>query len=901
MYDESRISSQQDGVVPGQHSTGEWVQWRQQAVRLQPLETSLALLPIGAGTDLKGPVDPNTGNGLSNWQKSLGYTITQLLEMNGPVRAIGARTGPLTGPLLAFDFDGATAITLAIAEGCDPAAVSTWQVHRTTDQYRFKVLFSPTAAQIALLPIDTFEYSEITKAAVKGVAKAEALEVFCQGGRQVVILGEHPSSGGLYFWPEGCGPEALAPLPEAWLQLAVRWSQKALEGSARSAAVTRGNGPRNRTTGRLNPCPICGRHDGLNASGQRSALWCEQTDKGLIFCMPGSTFSAVQAHGVLKVSSVVKGSDGNDWAVKKIVRITEGDVHVFGIDQPREPQPAAGPTWDPNAPIDDLLGPPPVATKSAAGAPPPGNDPKQVLKLLLSMAKQLLQDKVPHHSRMPLLRAAGVENNLMLRDGELLAICATARQELKGQSHGFTADDEFDIPDETWSWEQIIAATTINLIVALQKVGKTALVAGLIAAWCNGEPEFLGHRFAGPCPPVIIAGTDQTIADWRSVLAPVGLMEKKPNGKWRVCGPIVKLWHRGAPVYLTGEGIEDIAAVCEQHPGAVLLCDTYAALVAPLGLDEAKPEAAEPLYNLAESIDAFGITTLLIHHSSKSRANERASNASRNSNAIPAAASQIISLQWLEPDKKNDQRIALTTEGRNSRPVELIIEQVERSQWTSHGTAADIREQQRLHDAESNLSPRQAFALQEVRTLWERDQQEMDAIALSCLDPEDLDPRKARSTLHQLADKGLLDKRTDTDPERGGTVVLFRPQGSGPLLAHAHGGIQNHPPQPPQPPQVPKASQPCTPPPLVTSFSAEEPAEAAEGPYEAPRAHEADSPTPAAASAATPQIPWLPLAQALRAQGLTPHSIALQLDLDGFHGLDGRAVKNALEMAKLAP
>ena len=55
--------------------------------------------------------------------------------------------------------------------------------------------------------------------------------MFFDGGRQVIVLGEHPSSRGHYYWPAGMGPEALSAPPEQWwshaLQIAARGSPAA--------------------------------------------------------------------------------------------------------------------------------------------------------------------------------------------------------------------------------------------------------------------------------------------------------------------------------------------------------------------------------------------------------------------------------------------------------------------------------------------------------------------------------------------------------------------------------------------------------------------------------------------------------------------------------------------------
>ena len=109
--------------------------WLSKLDRLQPFEVDLALLPIGWGDKQKGPM-------LSDWQRHGGFTVAEL-QQHQRIRSVGARTGLLTGPLLAFDFDGATSFNL----GLNPATAGSWQVHRNTDSNRLKVLFKPTLEQ----------------------------------------------------------------------------------------------------------------------------------------------------------------------------------------------------------------------------------------------------------------------------------------------------------------------------------------------------------------------------------------------------------------------------------------------------------------------------------------------------------------------------------------------------------------------------------------------------------------------------------------------------------------------------------------------------------------------------------------------------------------------------------
>ena len=288
--------------------------WLSELDRLQPLEADLALLPVGWGAENKGPM-------LTGWPDHPGFTVADLQSTRG-IRSAGLRTGVLTGPIAAFDFDGES----ALEPGLYPWAVTTWQVHRDNDPFRLKVLFRPTPEQIAQLPTQdegTVEFQGKTLTAPKqGGHKGEALEVFFDGGRQVVVLGQHPSSGGNYIWPDDLGPEALCAPPDDWWNHAIAVATNCRDriGAAPKRSTTR------KGTRKLNPCPICGRHSGRGGS----ALWCDETTDGLILCMPGSTFSAEQKHGALRIGQVVEG-----YALVARSPRPEGDVLTFKQHQER--------------------------------------------------------------------------------------------------------------------------------------------------------------------------------------------------------------------------------------------------------------------------------------------------------------------------------------------------------------------------------------------------------------------------------------------------------------------------------------------------------------------------------------------------------------------------------------
>ena len=295
--------------------------WFSELHRLQPLEKELALLPVGRGPESKGPQFLGRKYGPEEDWTIQALTVEEIRNhRHQPVLSAGARTGLHTGPLLAYDFDGETAFEL----GLHPWDFVTWQVHRDNDPFLLKVLCRPTPEQISQLPEQadgTVEFQGKTLTAPKqGDSKGEALEIFFAGGRQVVVLGEHPVSGGNYFWPDGLGPEALTAPPDDWWAHAV-----AIAVQSRDRIGTPSRSTTRKGTRKLDPCPICGRHSGRGGS----ALWCEETTDGLVLCMPGNTFSAEQKHGSLQMGQVVDG-----YALVARSPIQEGDVLTFKRHEP---------------------------------------------------------------------------------------------------------------------------------------------------------------------------------------------------------------------------------------------------------------------------------------------------------------------------------------------------------------------------------------------------------------------------------------------------------------------------------------------------------------------------------------------------------------------------------------
>lgn len=65
--------------------------------------------------------------------------------------------------------------------------------------------------------------------------------------------------------------------------------------------------------------------------------------------------------------------------------------------------------------------------------------------------------------------------------------------------------------------------------------------------------------------------------------------------------------------------IETFALLCQEHEKPLTLIDSYGKVIAPLGIDEFKPDFASPIYDLMSAVAPYEATVVLIHHSSKIR------------------------------------------------------------------------------------------------------------------------------------------------------------------------------------------------------------------------------------------------------------------------------------------
>ena len=177
------------------------------------------------------------------------------------------------------------------------------------------------------MPNKQIASKEHTKVKVVGVdgeviAKGELIEVFLHPGRQVIVAGDHPSSGGVYFWPDDQGPERLVPPPELWWSYVLKQARDypyPAAGAHRTVATGRSCRGDWR---RLHTCPVCGR--GPNDNPACSI----HRDGETLRCFIGSTFSPPLglAPGQL--------APGTEWAYSSQSPTGWGDFLVFVKDKP---------------------------------------------------------------------------------------------------------------------------------------------------------------------------------------------------------------------------------------------------------------------------------------------------------------------------------------------------------------------------------------------------------------------------------------------------------------------------------------------------------------------------------------------------------------------------------------
>ena len=258
-----------------------------------------------------------------------------------------------------------------------------------------------------------------------------------------------------------------------------------------------------------------------------------------------------------------------------------------------------------------------------------------------------------------------------------------------------------------------------------------------------------------------------TTSRWMPLLHRFGLAEKVAATKYKCLEPIVELFAANNPLHLTQEGLERIAEIARNNKGALFLFDSFAKLVSPLGLKESSEDIAHPLADLQEVLAPYKCTSIIIHHSGKTKEDSPVL-ASRGSTALTAAVSQIISLSWFKREEdRQDKRILMRTQGR-AEDVQLLISQ-DNSGWMLEGNVADELKKDEFNKKLEKLTDAQADVLEVVQAA-----NGMEVTAADIQNQLNVAQRSGVRILQALAKKGFLIQNKATSPESRGSVLTFK-------------------------------------------------------------------------------------------------------------------------------
>ena len=415
----------------------------------------------------------------------------------------------------------------------------------------------------------------------------------------------------------------------------------------------------------------------------------------------------------------------------------------------------------------------PNASNSSGIVPESLKDHKELLSRLDQYASTVLCNEEDPLKRLQLLRLYADEVGFPLNERTAAIVLSRAAGAINGVAEPRRRGQKLDTSAVPWAWEGVIMSGTFNLLVAPPKVGKSALMVGMISAWYHGEESYLGQRLHGVCPKVFIVGTDQPESDWFTLFKREGLV----TSDGELGGPVEMLWHTGAPLHLTNEGITHLREIAEENPGSLFLLDSYHACCAVLGLEEAASSFDGPARKLAEALAPHKATLAMIHHTNKSVSGGNATQASRGSNALPAAASLTILMNWFkqpaEGQTQNDHRVVVKTQGR-AKGTTLLIE-LQDDGWIHHGDGESVLAAEAMQEAADELQGRQADVFDYIKDRWILGGFTVAGTELSS--HFNLERNKTSRCLRSLVRKGLIEEAgtTDAGPAGGRPSPLYRP------------------------------------------------------------------------------------------------------------------------------
>ena len=369
------------------------------------------------------------------------------------------------------------------------------------------------------------------------------------------------------------------------------------------------------------------------------------------------------------------------------------------------------------------------------------------------------KEKVDFKNRYIIAREYANDLKVKISAEELRLRVWDARKRVEGNNSDYSKSDIIQAPPHAWSWENLIMMSDTNLLSASPKVGKTTLIVEMLGKWSRNAEDFLGFKFTGKCPKIILIGTDMPNARWLPLLHKFGLAEKLTDTGYKFLDPIIHYFSSDRPLHLDDQGLSKIADIVEKNPNCLLLLDSYSRCC-PHGIDEKSNYFSQPLMDLMEVTSPHNVTNIIIHHSGTEGATSNSAvRASRGHTSLPASVSQLLGMRWHNKEEDiDDKRIVLHTEGRGDEGIHLVVEQNDIG-FELKGTFAEVMQSKKLEKIISGLSERQ----QDVYQI-------MEEHLLDFITPTELSKKVefaekektnldlCRRTLDQLVNKKLVEK-----------------------------------------------------------------------------------------------------------------------------------------------
>ena len=215
-------------------------------------------------------------------------------------------------------------------------------------------------------------------------------------------------------------------------------------------------------------------------------------------------------------------------------------------------------------------------------------------------------DDLKQLDRLPILRQIKEDRKLKLHDTDIRKMMHDARHRGRAPFEPLTSGVKLKRAKSKWLWEGIIMASQINIILALAKTGKTLFILQFIAALINGEESFLGKKLSqnDRNRNILICGPDMNEADWAECLDTSGLLvddELVGNGQ-------IKLLTAEHTFNLDDDGIDFIARKAQQHPGLIVLLDSYTKAMEGMGYQDKDTSYGDPLSALGDALGKLWAT-----------------------------------------------------------------------------------------------------------------------------------------------------------------------------------------------------------------------------------------------------------------------------------------------------